>query len=506
MTSASASWRFQLERSPSLPALAWVAWISRGEVRVRAGRSVREDEGGFFEGTWAGAPRIHDAARSTTTFGSGIVRDGHELIVVPPAHTLEPVYSARASDGTLVVSNSFVGILAATGRALDPTALYPPLFGLSNRGLTHATFDVPTASDPITVHYFENLRVNADGTATVRPKPREGPFRDYEDYRDRLIERTRSCFANAVGYSPGVALSSGYDSTAGAAVAAQAGCRRALTFRTGWPWAGYSGEADSGEAAANALGMTTEFYDRLAYQALDDAPEAEFLASGMSGEDIVYRSMEAGLNRTVLITGFWGGAAWRGHARPNLSRIDLSGASLTELRLRTDMIHVPLPYIGGTEQPSFAVLRRSPDMQRYAVGGAYDEPLARRLAEEAGVPRDAFAVQKLATSQRIQTYGLGAMSKSGLDSFERFAGPERIASLPRKDVIRGRHRAAIKLARALHAGRLVSGLVERRWRVVHIEPVLGSLLLRWAVEQVRSRYDAVASDRAPAGEISEGAA
>jgi len=488
MTSPVSPWRFEFQRSPSLPPLAWLARVRDLVVAVNVGRSVRLDERGFFEGTWSGAPGLPAVARSSTVFGSGIVIDGRELIVVPPSHMLEPVYLATERDGTLVISNSLVALLCATGRELDSETLYPPLVGTSNRGLSHAVQATPTTTDPITLNYFENLLVNINGSKIVRPKPRDEPFGSFSDYRDRLVAHVRSAFDNAPGYSPAVAMSAGYDSTAAAAVGAAAGCRRALTFRTGRAWAGHRGDADSCDVAADALGLTVDRFDRLAYQQLLDAPEAEFLATGVTGEDVVFRSLERALPSTLLMTGFWGGAAWRGFDRTNLSRIDLSGASLGEFRLRVDMIHLPMPYIGGLQQPSFSAFRSSPELRPYSVGGGYDEPVARRLAEEAGVPRSSFGVQKLAASQRLNLYGLKAMSASGRASFERFAGKDALTSLPRKKVIRGGHRAAIKIAHALHADWLVAGLVERRWRVVHFEPVLGSLLLRWAVDEIRPRY------------------
>ncbi|MGI8927850.1 MAG: hypothetical protein ACR2H0_00085 [Candidatus Limnocylindrales bacterium] len=473
--------------------MAWVARIRNLVVRVSCGRSVNMEEHGFFEGTWSGPPGLEAVARASTVFGSGIVVDGRELIVVPPAHTLEPVYLANEPGGTLVMSNSLVGVLCATGRELESKALYPPIFGTSNRGLSHAVQSIPTTTDPITLNYFENIRVNLDGSTTERPKQRDEPFASFDEYRDRLVSNLRSAFANAPEYVPAVAMSAGYDSTAAAAVAAQAGCRKALTFRTGWAWEGYHGDADSCDVAADALGLEVQHFDRLAYQHLPDAPEAEFLATGMTGEDVVYRSMEHALRSTMMVSGYWGGAAWRGMDRANLSRVDLSGASLGEFRLRVDMIHVPLPYIGGLQQQSLSVLRSSPELRPYSVGGVYDEPVARRLAEEAGVPRGSFAVEKLAVSQRLINHGPEAMSPSGRASFESFAGAETLARLPRKQVIKRRHRAAIKIANALHAGRLVAGLVERKWRVVHFEPVLGSHLLRWAVRQIRPRYATVAA-------------
>ena len=502
MTSPASPWRFQFEPSSSLPPLAWIARIRNTIVQVSCGRSVSLDESGFFEGTWSGPANLAAAARASTVFGSGIVIDGRELVVVTPAHTLEPVFFATEPDGILVVSNSFVGLLCATGRELDPAVPYPTLFGSINRGLSHAVVSVPTTTHPITINHFENVTVNIDASTTVRPKPRDQPFRGFADYRDRLIEHMRSAFDNAPSYAPAVAMSSGYDSTAAAAVAARAGCHRALTFRQGWPWAGYHGEADSADAAAQALGMSVEHFDRLAYQELSDAPEAEFLATGLTGEDVIFRSMEQALASTQLVTGFWGGAAWRGKDRANFSRTDLSGASIGEFRLRVDMIHLPMPYIGGLLQPSLSVLRTSPEMRPYSVGGSYDEPVARRLAEEAGAPRGSFAVEKRAVSQLINSRGLEAMSESGRASFLRFADAAALAALPPKRLIHGRHRAAIKIAHTLHADRLVARLVDRRWRVVHFEPVLGSLLLRWAVAQVRPRYAELAAAVAEAAPLS----
>jgi hypothetical protein len=488
VTSPAASWQFEYERSPTLPVLAWVARIHRLVVTVRCGLSVRIGDQGFFEGTWAGPPRLESVARQETVFGSGIVLDGRDLVVVPPSHTIEPLYLAHAADDALVVSNSLIGLLVATGRELTADASYPPIFGQINRGLSHASFDVPTTSNPISVQYFENLLVNVDGSTTVRPKPRGGPLTDFGSYRDLLVETVRSSFENASQYVPAVSMSRGYDSTAAGAVAAQAGCRHVLSFSTGWPWAGFRGEADTPDASATALGMDVETYDRLAYMDCGDAPEAEFLATGMSGEDVIYRSMETDLKRRVLVTGFWGGAAWRGNGRANMMRTDLSGTSMGEFRMRLDMIHLPLPYIRGLQQPSLAALRLSREMRPYRVGGVYDEPVARRLAEEAGVPRGSFATEKLAASQRIHTFGLEALSVSGREAFEAFAGADALASLPRKAVISRRHRVAMKAAHAVRADWAVAGLIERRFRGVHIEPVLGSLLVRWAVEELKPRY------------------
>jgi len=463
---------------------------------VRCGTSVRIGEQGFFDGTWSGPTRLESVARQETTFGAGIVVDGRELVIVPHAHILESVFMAHEPDGRLLVSNSLVFLLVTTGRELRDDVMYPPVFSAINRGLSHSTIEIPTTTAPLVDQYFENVVVNIDNSTTVRPKPRGKPARDFADYSAMLHDRVASAFANAPEHAPVVAMSSGYDSTAAATVASQEGCTDAFSFSTGWPWAGYEGEEDYPDVSAKALGLDVHLFDRLAYLACDDQPEAEFLASGLSGEDVIYRSMEPTLHKRLMVSGFWGGGAWRGNDRPNLMRTDLSGASLTEFRLRQDMIHLPLPYIGAIHQRSLARIRKSEEMLPWRVGGVYDEPVARRLAEEAGVPRGSFGVQKRATSQRLHVMGIQAMSESGRASFEAFAG-DALQNLPRKRAMTRWHRAWMKTAHRLRIDWAAESVHERRLAAVHLEPVLGSLLLRWAVAQTRSRYAEAAPEAAP---------
>ena len=482
------TWSFEYAPSAALPPLFWLARIKANVVQVSCGVAVRTGESGFFEGSWSGSNDLESVADAHTVFGSGVIARSGELVVVTPSHMLEPVNYARNGD-SVIVSNSFVAVLAATGRELREDVLYPPIMGVTNRGLPGSTIDVPTSGEPITMQYFFNLVIRAGGDVALRPKPTYPGFANYVSYREFLIENTRSVFENAPDFEPVVAMSSGYDSTAAGAVAAQAGCKRAVNFRTGWAWQGYSGDVDSPDVAAAALGMDVERYERLAYMDCDDAPEAEFLATGGTGEDVVFRSMDTALAQRIVVTGYWGGAAWRGHARDRLRRIDLSGASMSEFCKRIGMIHMPLPYLGGLHQPDMAAIRQSAEMKPFAVGGEYDEPVARRLAEEAGVPRGSFGVEKLAASQRLHVFGVQGMSASGRASFEAFAGPDALAQLPRKDVIGKRHRGVIKAAAVLHLDPLTAGLRERVRQVVNHEPVLGSLLFRWAADLTRRRYE-----------------
>ena len=207
------------------------------------------------------------------------------------------------------------------------------------------------------------------------------------------------------------------------------------------------------------LGLEFTLHDRFGYLRRADLPEAEFLATGATGEDVYALAFETQLRRSLLLTGFWGGQMFHGSKLPSLTRMptsDLSGSSLTDFRLRVDFIHLPLLYFGALQSPTTSTLADDLTMDAYRVGGSYDRPIARRLAEDAGVPRGTFAVTKIAGSQLLHTGNRSAFAPATARAIESFAAAEhRQVPFGRRSAIRRRHRAAIKLAHSIGLGRLV---------------------------------------------------
>jgi hypothetical protein len=80
-----------------------------------------------------------------------------------------------------------------------------------------------------------------------------------------------------------------------------------------------------------------------------------------------------------------------------LKRWDLGGHSLSEVRLHVGVTHLALPYIGARRRSELLEITESDDMSPWRLGTNYDRPIARRFAEEAGVPRDFFGQKKMAT-------------------------------------------------------------------------------------------------------------
>ena len=219
----------------------------------------------------------------------------------------------------------------------------------------------------------------------------------------------------------------------------------------------------------------------------------------MTGEDVVLAAMETALRGALLVSGVGGGIWYRQRPpRDDLTRFDLQGCSLGEFRLRSDFVHVPLPLIGATQQPSLHDIVNSDEMQAYSVGGEYDSPIPRRIAEEAGLPRGTFATRNLATSATIHSQGDVALSPTTRRAVQQFAAAEgREMAFPRPFRLTRAHRLLIRLAKGMRAQRLVAGLERRRRRLVHFEPRFGNLLLRWAVSVVRPRYESVAGLEPP---------
>lgn len=505
----TATWQFRFAPAPELPALAWLARIRPGSLDIHYGKSVRRrEDSAFFEGTWVGPQSLASVPRSTTVFGSGIVASDGELIVVTPSHHLEGVYVARAASH-LIVSNSLVGTLSAANLKLDPDADYPSIFAAASAlcwyiddvsedpsgRLVGTRVSIPTRTDTVTSHYFENLLIGPDLSVTEARKRREEPFESFADYSRRLTNALDSAISNAGSYEPVVSLSSGYDSTAVAAVAVRVGCRRAVGFATSRPSPHDGSIDDSGVAAAALLGLGYEVADRLAYRNSNDLPEAEFLASGMVGEDIIFQAHESGIHRTSLLTGYWGGTQfamsrsddWR-HVAPTTT----AGASLTEFRLRNDFYHLPVPIFAAAQEAGAPRLLDRREMAPFRIGGHYDRPIPRRLAEEAGIPRGSFAVAKRAANVLFQHDGPEAFSDASRASLEEFAAREgRRVDFRRRSQIQRRHRATIAGARRLNLGLFTRGLERRRASLVHFERAFGTLVFRWAVSVIRPRYRAV---------------
>ncbi len=105
---------------------------------------------------------------------------------------------------------------------------------------------------------------------------------------------------------------------------------------------------------------------------------------------------------SILLTGCLGemwypGRLHRpGYVDSELKRWDLGNHGLSEVRLVSGFIQLPLPYIGARRREDIFRITESLEMNPWRLGTLYDRPIPRRVAEEAGVPREFFGQKKMA--------------------------------------------------------------------------------------------------------------
>ncbi|OBF40823.1 hypothetical protein A5724_07150 [Mycobacterium sp. ACS1612] len=505
--------RLRVTSDPGLPPLAWCVRLRRGnDVELLCGASVEVRDDGFFEGAWAGRAEAFDFTDATDVFGSGGRITGDHLTIVPPSHTLERVQFIQRPGETLI-SNSLVFLLTAAGAELDPHyAAYANDFTkIVYYGLAAFDTAIPlrfsglpknAAGGQNQAHliYLKNIRLHWDGRISFVDKPAVPSFGTYDEYVALLVDVVQQTATNAAStdrktrYSPLVTVSTGYDSSAVAAAVRRAGGEKAVTFLRARAEGRSEVEEDSGRPIADALGYQLKEFDREAYRNMGSLPEAEFLATGMSGEDVNLVAFEADLRHSVFFTGFHGGRVWNMHGSPDvmLTSNDMSGGSMNEFRLRADFVHVPAPFIGARRQPKILEIGNSEAMKRWSIGTDYDRPVARRIAEDAGVPRAAFGQKKRATTALLHVNGDSAWTPATREAVRQYARGQKLGLQTRLSYLFDATRESARsfAYRALHKLELlhlVPGLAEKPAEV-HSHTLLGPLPILWATAEIASRY------------------
>ncbi len=399
--------RLRVSRDDRLPALAWLLRVEGESARLICGRSVESTDRSFFEGAWAGPFPAAGFDACGDVFGSGAIYCEEGWILVPPSHTLEAIYVLQDPNAGWIASNSLAFLTATTGLALHFRLLATVVDFLAIvKGIAGTPRRIRNARPALQVLHYQNA-VLGPGRLQVRPKCQREPFVDFQDYREHLRKVLIATAENArhrerrACYQLLATVSSGYDSPACAALARAAGCTEGVTFLQS-----REGDDDDGRAIGACLGlrMSGVPHPLFSTDPTEHQPlAAEFFATGMQGEDITFAALSGMLQHRALVTGVLGDKLWNLHGSPdpNLKRSDVAGASLTEFRLREDFLHVPLPFVGARHHPSVHAISNSAEMRDYVVGGTYDRPIPRRIAEEAGVARNLFGQRKKAVTIHV---------------------------------------------------------------------------------------------------------
>ena len=87
----------------------------------------------------------------------------------------------------------------------------------------------------------------------------------------------------------------------------------------------------------------------------------------------------------------------------DIYRGDMSGFNLSEVCLDAGFINMSIPFMFATSARDIVTLSNDAQMADWQVGGTYDRPIPRRIAESHGVPRELFG-QKKSVIMEYYTY------------------------------------------------------------------------------------------------------
>jgi hypothetical protein len=398
----------------TIPGLAYAARVRGDRVDVVHGARVEVAEDFLTDGVWSG------------DFAAGRFDEGHLAgtgLMVRPG-LLRVVSSSTPSDRVListdgddiVLSNSLPFLLEVLGDRLDPGYLYyRNRFIAADSGLAIAPHSVPTAGGRrIRTLLGQVADIDASGTMRVELRRSDPPFASFAAYRDHLAESLRALIANAGSehrahpLRPLGTMSSGYDSTASSVLVSEAGVTDFATMVR------YEGQGedrvkvDHPELIADRLGVSVREVERGRWKDRDDLPDAEIAAAGVTFMDVVWLTLEDQLDGRLLLTGNFGDNVWdkndfRIHDDISQAFGTFDNRGFPEWRLRAGFVFCGVPSIGHSAKASLHRISNSEEMAPWSVGGSYDRPIPRRIAEEAGIGRGDFATRKFGGSGQVGT-------------------------------------------------------------------------------------------------------
>lgn len=152
---------------------------------------------------------------------------------------------------------------------------------------------------------------------------------------------------------------------------------------------------------------------------------------------------------------------------------------------------IPLPLFGATSWPDISQISRSESMRPWSIRQSYDRPIPRRIAEDAGIARNEYGLEKhgAGVSFHFDSFGrmLKKMSPTSLKDLKKYkleGHYSKIAFLYQ----------AVRFYRAelpIYANYLLSRL-NMPWRLKHHKKHYSSpysmLLIRWGIDRMRKNY------------------
>ena len=422
MTTRAVPLRLRYREVPRLPRLAWVATIDRaaGDVLVFHGSAVECREEWMVEGVWDAEFRSGGFHECPHFFGSGLRLADGCLYCVPSSALVNRLMYCVHRDRVLV-ANSLALLLAFTGATLAPGHDYRAETYAIRRGVRGypKAFVVRHPEIASFFQVYDECLVIGSGEPTFesgRPVRTIASFAAYRALVAEALGRLQDNFLSRYRDTPMQAfstVSTGYDSAASTVLVKDLDLETCFTSRRSnshipW-WLNREAGSDDGRPIADRLGLRTEYLDGRASRMTED--ELYFLAPGCAPPLPVLHSMARHIERSgavgVVFTGFQGDEVWdinrweREYQDAGVLRGDTTAIMLSEIRLKSGFINVPVPSLFARSLRYLVAIALSVEMAPWRLGSDYDRPIPRRILEEAGIPRQLFGTRKKAV---VETY------------------------------------------------------------------------------------------------------
>src|SRR5688500_16763832 len=229
--------------SAALPRLAWLATLDPEHARLTVlhGEAVECRPSFMVEGVWDAPFETGEFHNGAHLFGSGIRLDHGMVHFVPSAALVDRLVYCH-DGGKLLVSNSLVTLLAATGARLDPGHDYLLEAKAMLAGLDRyeTSFHVLHPTIERFHQIYHDVLVATDGKLERKRTIPVREFRSFDDYLSMLRDRLVALCANAADAARRAplatfgTLSTGYDSTAITALIKDHGVPRYFTYVGAW--------------------------------------------------------------------------------------------------------------------------------------------------------------------------------------------------------------------------------------------------------------------------------
>ncbi len=391
------------------PPLSWLATCQPDQtaISIRHGCEVETRDEWFCEAVWDDEFEQGDFDHTDIVFGSGARLRNETLTFVSSGSTCDRLHHIQI-ENICYVSNSLVCLAAVLGLEFDPwyPGYYEDISSIGH-GIDGYKTSISSNQGELYLTYYRNLCWDEKQIIIIEKPVTERNFENFDEYQSLLIgklkglQRNMSASTRQLSFTPMSTCSSGYDSLAVSVLAREIGAQEAICVPQD-----RIDLNDSGVEMIEQLDMQALVIERNTWRQTDFA-EALFIAADACGRDVWLQPAAEHLFGHVLLTGYFGDAAWGEKPVPPESRLYRSqntgpaGVSLGEFRLQAGFIHCPVPYIAAETIQSSHLHAQNSEMQAWRKNRQYDRPIPRRIIEASGIEREQFGNRKTATTVHL---------------------------------------------------------------------------------------------------------